>query len=158
MNIRLLRAAAPVFAIPGATLVSVLAVGLFATAVVAQDLNTGVGTLDRNSAEKVFPAKPLYSPYAGRKFPTRPFFGDTHLHTAASFDAGAFGARLGAREAYRFARGEEVMASSGQPATLSRPWISSSSPITRTKWGSSRTYLPASRSSWPTRRARSGTT
>jgi hypothetical protein len=84
--------------------VTVLAVSLFATLVAAQDLNTGVGTLDGNSAEKVFPAKPLYSPYAGRKFPTRPFFGDTHLHTAASFDAGAFGARLGPREALPAAR------------------------------------------------------
>lgn len=80
-----------------------------------------VGTLDKAAADKAFPAKPLYSPYAGRKFPTRPLFGDTHLHTAASFDAGAFGARLGPREAYRFARGEEIMASSGQPAKLSRP-------------------------------------
>jgi Protein of unknown function (DUF3604) len=115
------RSVAPMFDIPATTLATVLAVSLFATSVAAQDLNTGVGTLDRNSAEKVFPAKPLYSPYAGRKFPTRPFFGDTHLHTAASFDAGAFGARLGPRDAYRFARGEEVMASSGQPATLSRP-------------------------------------
>ncbi|WP_245427800.1 DUF3604 domain-containing protein [Bradyrhizobium sp. MOS003] len=79
------------------------------------------GTIDKNTAERIFPSKPIYSPYAGRKFPTRPLFGDTHLHTAASFDAGAFGARLGAREAYRFARGEEVMASSGQPAKLSRP-------------------------------------
>jgi Protein of unknown function (DUF3604) len=111
----------PMFDIPATTLVTILAASLFAAPLAAQDLNTGVGTLDRNSAEKVFPAKPLYSPYAGRKFPTRPFFGDTHLHTAASFDAGAFGARLGPREAYRFARGEEVMASSGQPATLSRP-------------------------------------
>jgi len=115
------RSVAPMFDIPATTLATVLAASLFATSVAAQDLNTGVGTLDRNSAEKAFPAKPLYSPYAGCKFPTRPFFGDTHLHTAASFDAGAFGARLGAREAYRFARGEEVMASSGQPATLSRP-------------------------------------
>jgi hypothetical protein len=80
-----------------------------------------VGTLDKPAAEKVFAAKPLYSPYAGRNFPTRPFFGDTHLHTAASFDAGAFGARLTPRDAYRFARGEEIMASSGQPAKLSRP-------------------------------------
>jgi hypothetical protein len=79
------------------------------------------GTMDRPTAERVFPAKPIYSPYAGRKFPTRPLFGDTHLHTAASFDAGAFGARLGPREAYRFARGEEVEASSGQPAKLSKP-------------------------------------
>src|ERR1019366_2603771 len=99
------RSVAPMFDIPATTLAAVLAVSLFATPLASQDLNTGVGTLDRNSAEKVFSAKPLYSPYAGRKFPTRPFFGDTHLHTAASFDAGAFGARLGAREAYRFARG-----------------------------------------------------
>ena len=49
-----------------------------------------------------------YSPYAGRSFPARVFWGDTHLHTALSFDAGAFGNRLGLEEAYRFARGEEV--------------------------------------------------
>lgn len=79
------------------------------------------GTMDRETADRVYSSKPIYSPYAGRKFPTRPLFGDTHLHTAASFDAGAFGARLGARDAYRFARGEEVIASSGQPAKLSRP-------------------------------------
>jgi hypothetical protein len=80
-----------------------------------------IGTLDKATAEKVYAAKPPYSPYAGRNFPTRPLFGDTHLHTAASFDAGAFGARLGPRDALRFARGEEIMASSGQPAKLSRP-------------------------------------
>jgi hypothetical protein len=78
------------------------------------------GTPDPKTIEKVFP-KPSYSPYAGRNFPTRPFFGDTHLHTSYSMDAGAFGARLGPRDAYRFARGEEVTASSGQPAKLSRP-------------------------------------
>ena len=66
-------------------------------------------------------AKWYYSPYADRKFPTRPFFGDTHLHTSFSMDAGAAGCRLGPRDAYRFARGEQVMASSGQPAKLSRP-------------------------------------
>src|SRR5438046_3209015 len=72
-----------------------------------------IGDLDKDKAAKVFPAKPIYSPYAGRNFPTRPFFGDTHLHTAASFDAGAFGARLGPREAYRLARGEEITSNSG---------------------------------------------
>ena len=54
-------------------------------------------------------------------YPTRVYFGDTHLHTAMSMDAGAFGNRLGVEDAYRFARGEEVMASSGQKAKLSRP-------------------------------------
>jgi hypothetical protein len=88
----------------------------------AQDAATGdTGTLDEAKAEKVFSAKPAYSPYVGRDFPTRPLFGDTHLHTAASFDAGAFGARLTPRDALRFARGEEITASSGQPAKLSRP-------------------------------------
>ncbi len=82
---------------------------------------TDIGTLDKESAEKVFPAKPPYSPYAGRDFPTRPYFGDTHLHTAMSFDAGAFGCRLSPRDAYRFAKGAEITASSGQQVKLSRP-------------------------------------
>ena len=79
------------------------------------------GTLDKATADRVFPNKPPYSPYASRTFPTRPFFGDTHLHTSFSMDAGAFGTRLNPRDAYRFARGEQVMASSGQPVKLSRP-------------------------------------
>ena len=75
----------------------------------------------RKPPSKVYPSKPPYSPYVGRNFPTRPFFGDTHLHTAMSFDAGMFGARLGPVEAYRFAKGEEVTSSSGQRVRLSRP-------------------------------------
>ena len=78
------------------------------------------GTHDRAAVEKAFPPRP-YSPYAGRDYPTRPFFGDTHLHTSFSMDAGAFGARLTPRDAYRLARCEEVTASSGQPVKLSRP-------------------------------------
>jgi hypothetical protein len=51
----------------------------------------------------------------------RPFFGDTHLHTGMSMDAGAFGCRLTPRDAYRFAKGQEITASSGQAIKLSRP-------------------------------------
>lgn len=87
----------------------------------AQEASGDAGTLNTAKAEKAFAAEPAYSPYAGRNFPARPYFGDTHLHTGASFDAGAFGARLTPRDAYRFARGEEIMASSGQPVRLSRP-------------------------------------
>ncbi len=87
----------------------------------AADDHGCTGTLDPETAQRVFPAQRPYSPYAGRNFPTRPYFGDTHLHTGFSMDAGAFGAKLGPRDAYRFARGEEVMASSGQPVKLSRP-------------------------------------
>jgi hypothetical protein len=62
-----------------------------------------------------------YSPYAGQSFPNRPYFGDTHLHTGYSLDAGAIGCILKPEDAYRFARGEEITASSGQPVRLSRP-------------------------------------
>jgi hypothetical protein len=62
-----------------------------------------------------------FSPYANRRFPTRVYFGDTHLHTALSMDAGTFGNRLGLEEAYRFCRGEEVTTSTGYRARLGRP-------------------------------------
>jgi hypothetical protein len=62
-----------------------------------------------------------YSPYAGRGFPSRPFWGDTHLHTDISMDAGAFGNRLGLDAAYEFARGDEVVSTNGTPARLARP-------------------------------------
>src|SRR6476660_3106650 len=109
------------FAVSRAALANAVAASLFATAVAAQDVTTDIGTLDKEAVEKAFPDKPPYSPYAGRNFPTRPYFGDTHLHTSYSMDAGAFGARLGPKDAYRFAKGEEVIASSGQRAKLSRP-------------------------------------
>ena len=76
----------------------------------AQQSGVGISdTADKAKLEKAFPTKPGYSPYAGRNFPTRPLFGDTHLHTWFSMDAGAFGARLTPRDAYRFARGEELI-------------------------------------------------
>jgi hypothetical protein len=62
-----------------------------------------------------------YSPYVDQDFPNRVFWGDTHLHTSYSTDAGMIGCRLGPDDAYRFARGEEVQSSSGQRARLSRP-------------------------------------
>ena len=71
------------------------------------------------------PDQKSYSPYVGRNFPTMPLWGDTHLHTDASLDAFGAGARLGAEEAYHFARGEEVRTSSGMQVRLSRPldWL-----------------------------------
>ena len=68
-----------------------------------------------------YPKRKHYSPYAGRNFPTRVFWGETHLHTGMSMDAGAFGARLTPEDAYRFARGEELTSSTGQLVKLSRP-------------------------------------
>lgn len=80
---------------------------------------------DEGQLNNLFPEGKPYSPYADRSFPERPLWGDSHLHTALSMDAGGFGNRLGLDAAYRFARGEQVTASSGQPVRLSRPldWL-----------------------------------
>ena len=79
------------------------------------------GVLSEEKAARVHTSKPVYSPYANRNFPSRPLFGDTHLHTSYSMDAGASGTRLDARDAYRFAKGEQVTSNTGQPVRLSRP-------------------------------------
>ena len=63
----------------------------------------------------------VYSPYAERDFPSNVYFGDTHLHTDISMDAGAFGNRLGLDPAYKFARGEQVESTNAGPVRLSRP-------------------------------------
>jgi hypothetical protein len=102
------------------TFASTLIIVCFTLPAFAAD-QSDVGQVDKATLEKVHSTKPLYSPYAGRNFPARPFFGDTHLHTSFSMDAGAFGARLTPKDAYRFARGEEVISNSGQPVKLSRP-------------------------------------
>jgi len=102
----------------------VLACGLGATASVAASQEraaTDIGTLDAESVAKPFKSTTTYSPAAGWNYPSRVYWGDTHLHTSASFDAGAFGNRLGFDEAYRFARGEELTSSTGQRVKLSRP-------------------------------------
>ncbi len=66
-------------------------------------------------------AAKAFSPYAGRKHPTQVYWGDTHHHTSNSGDAFMAGDRLTPEDSYRFARGEEVVSSSGVPAKLSRP-------------------------------------
>ena len=93
--------------------------------------STGAGTLSADSGEitpvdpATFHKEPGYSPYAGRRYPERPYFGDEHIHTSWSVDAGGTGTTLGPEEATRFARGEEVTATSGQPVKLGQPldWV-----------------------------------
>ncbi|MDZ7589370.1 MAG: DUF3604 domain-containing protein [Rubrivivax sp.] len=103
-------------------LAAALAVTLLLPAAAAEQAGVGIAnTADKARLENAFIKKPGYSPYAGRNFPTRPLFGDTHLHTGFSMDAGAFGARLTPRDAYRFAHGEEITSNSGQPVKLARP-------------------------------------
>lgn len=91
---------------------ALLACGLVATPTWADQLPTKEGVADI--------ARPQFSPYAGRNFPTRVFFGDTHLHTAVSVDAGTM-CRIGQEDAYRLARGEEITTTFGLRVKLSRP-------------------------------------
>ena len=79
-----------------------------------------VGSPDLKVIEGIYPGK-TYSPYAQRNFPSRVYWGETHLHTGLSLDAGLFGNILGPEDAYRFARGEEIKSSTGLPVKLGRP-------------------------------------
>jgi hypothetical protein len=66
-----------------------------------------------------------YSPYADRRYPTQVFWGDQHLHTSFSCDAGVVGDRLGPDQAFQFARGEQLRSSTGLLVRLDRPldWL-----------------------------------
>ncbi|WP_146347391.1 DUF3604 domain-containing protein [Falsiphaeobacter marinintestinus] len=63
-----------------------------------------------------------YSPNANRAFPDMVLFGDTHVHSALSADAGGGGTTLMPRDMYRFAKGEQVNSNTGLPVKLSRPF------------------------------------
>jgi len=94
---------------------------VLAATALAQETMTRKGVAALPSKESIGKlATQQFSPYAGRNFPTRVFWGDTHLHTAVSVDAGTM-CRIGQEDAYRFARGEEVTTTGGLRAKLSRP-------------------------------------
>ncbi|WP_171100183.1 DUF3604 domain-containing protein [Ruegeria sp. HKCCD7255] len=79
----------------------------------AQDAINPQGLSDRSGRP--------YSPNADRAYPTQVYFGDTHVHTGLSADAGGGGTRLMPRDAYRLARGEQVVSNTGQPVKLAQP-------------------------------------
>jgi hypothetical protein len=62
-----------------------------------------------------------YSPFVGESYPKNVYWGDTHLHTSNSFDAGFINFRVGPEDAFRFARGEQIMSNGGMPVKLVRP-------------------------------------
>jgi len=65
--------------------------------------------------------KQPFSPYADREYPTKLLFGEQHMHTALSADAGGGGTKLLPRDAYRFAKGEQVLSNTNQPVQRNRP-------------------------------------
>nr|WP_319949045.1 DUF3604 domain-containing protein [uncultured Shimia sp.] len=85
-----------------------------------QAMSQELGDLGSQSTEEI-----EYSPYINDDFPNQVFFGDTHLHTAYSADAGLVGAILTPDDAYKFAKGEEITSSNGIPARLQQPldWL-----------------------------------
>jgi len=101
-------------------LVVMLLIGIFAIALPGMAMASDIGTPDPEVIKGLYPGK-AYSPYAQRFFPNKVYWGETHLHTGLSADAGLFGNTIGHEEAYRFARGEEIKSSTGLPAKLSRP-------------------------------------
>ncbi len=58
---------------------------------------------------------------AGDEYPNTVYWGDTHVHTSNSNDAGRYTILVGPEEAYRFARGEEVATDWGSSVRLLRP-------------------------------------
>ena len=100
---------------------SLMAIGTFALVVsLAAPLHAQLPPPDEDQGDALKTHK-HYSPWAGRSFPTNVYWGETHLHTGMSMDAGAFGARLLPEDAYRFALGEELTSSTGLQVKLSRP-------------------------------------
>ncbi len=83
-----------------------------------------IGSPSPEAIKGLYPGK-AYSPYAQRSFPSQVYWGDSHLHTGLSLDAGLFGNTLGHEEAYRFARGEEIKSATGLPVKMGRPldWL-----------------------------------
>ena len=69
-------------------------------------------------------AAPKFSSYSQleQPYPQQVYWGDTHVHTSLSVDANGMGNKsLTPRDAFRFARGEAITASSGMRARLDRP-------------------------------------
>ena len=97
-----------------------IAAALLVSAANAQDM----GEPDTAVLQSIYPGD-TYSPYAKRSFPSNVYWGETHLHTGLSLDAGLFGNILQHEDAYRLARGEEVTSSTGLPVKLARPldWL-----------------------------------
>ncbi|MGI9367807.1 MAG: DUF3604 domain-containing protein, partial [Ruegeria sp.] len=99
----------------------------FAANAVAEDKKAGgtVGEMSLSEKDAGSFKPDGFSPYAGRRFPTKVLWGDTHLHTSNSLDARAFGVVLSPDDAYRLAKGDEVTTSHGLRVKLSRPldWL-----------------------------------
>jgi hypothetical protein len=97
-------------------------IGLVWWLALPQTATTTAHAQDISPPDPEQPKPKFYSPYADRRYPTRVYWGDQHLHTSFSADAGLVGDRLGPDDAFRFARGEQLRSSTGQLVQLDRPY------------------------------------
>ncbi len=77
-----------------------------------------LATITANASEATKATEPGY---AIAEYPTEVLWGDTHLHTTNSLDARVLGVTLDPADSYAFARGDEVVTSTGHRAQLQRP-------------------------------------
>ena len=72
------------------------------------------------ASKQTAPSELIVAPKPG--YPTQAYFGDTHVHTGWSADAGMDGAITNPDDAYRFALGMEVKSNTGLTAKIGRPY------------------------------------
>ena len=89
---------------------------LITQALIVSVFFTGIANAEKTENKIV-----SYSPSVETSYPVNVYWGDTHLHTNVSPDGYGLGNSIGRRDAYRFARGERVMAPNGMEARLKRP-------------------------------------
>lgn len=75
--------------------------------------------VDAPSEPLIPSAKAAEAPVAA--YPTKVYFGETHLHTMNSGDAVMMGTRITPEDALRFGRGEKIRSTTGVEAQLARP-------------------------------------
>jgi hypothetical protein len=99
--------------------------GLFAFVLIFSFLFLGAVTLAQEHEIEVTGEELLikedYSPYSGISYPDKVLFGEMHLHTKYSADAGLIGTTLDIDDAYKFARGDMILSNTGQRVQLVRP-------------------------------------
>ena len=96
---------------------SIYLILLLVVVVLMQHCQSGGETSDAEGMEAAKSSEVEDTPY-----PERAFWGDTHVHTGWSADAGMDGAITTPEDAYRFALGQEVTSNSGLKAKLARPF------------------------------------
>lgn len=84
--------------------------------------DTGDGNSRTGSETPSPPVPEISEASTENNFPTEAYFGDTHVHTGWSADAGMDGAILSPDDAYRYALGMEVTSNSGLKTRMEKPY------------------------------------